>query len=62
MSELIIRGGNPQQQRPELVFCEQTGWHCLVSFNTEDTHFFHINSSQSLLLSKLHGFSISSVG
>ena len=62
MSELIIRGGNPQQQRPEQVFCEQTGWHCLVTFNTEDTHYFHITASQSLLLSKLHGFTICSVG
>ena len=62
MSELIIRGGNPSQQRPEQVFCEQAGWHCLVTFNTEDTHYFHVSTSQSLLLSKLHSFSICSVG
>lgn len=62
ISELIIRGVNPQQQRPEIVFCEQTGWHCLVTFNTEDTHYFHITASQSLLLNKLHGYTICSVG
>lgn len=62
MTELIIRGGNPSQQKPEQVFCEQTGWHCLVTFNTEDTHYFHVSASQSLLVSKLHNFIICSVG
>jgi hypothetical protein len=53
MMELIIRGGTAAQQRPEQVFCDNAGWHCIVSFNTDVYHYFHISSSQSLLLSKL---------
>ncbi|OMJ72350.1 hypothetical protein SteCoe_29243 [Stentor coeruleus] len=62
MMELIIRGGSPQQ-RPEQVFCEHAGWHCIVTFNTDIAHYFHITSNQSLLLNKLaQGQSIYSVG
>ena len=62
VNELIIRGGNTAQQRPEKVFCDQSGWHSLVTFNTEDTHYFHLTANQSLLVSKVHGLSITSVG
>lgn len=60
LNELIIRGGS--SQKPERVFADQLGWHCLVSFDTEDTHYFHLTSNESILVSKLHGYSITSVG
>lgn len=62
--ELIIRGGTSSQQQPEQVFCDNPGWHCLVTFNTDITHYFHITSSKSLLLNKLvqHQQTITSVG
>lgn len=53
MSELIIRGGTNSQQQPEQVFCDKTGWHCIVTFNTELSHYFHLTASKSLLLNKL---------
>lgn len=62
LNELIIRGGNPIQQRPEKVFCDTNGWHALVTFNTDDTHYFHLSTNQSLLISKLHGYRIFCVG
>jgi hypothetical protein len=62
LNELIIRGLSPQQQKPEKVFCDQTGWHCLVTFSTEDTHYFHLSSNQSVFIPKLHGYVVTSVG
>ena len=62
MSELIIRAVNKDIPKPERVFVDSNGWHCLVNFNIEDSHYFHYSSNQSLLLSKLHGHKILSVG
>ena len=53
MTELIIRGSPTSQQSPEQVFCDKTGWHCIVTFNTEICHYFHYSAVKSLLLNKL---------
>jgi hypothetical protein len=62
MSELVIRALNKDIPKPERVFIDQNGWHALVNFSTEDSHYFHLTASQSLLVNKLHGFKILSVG
>ena len=55
--ELIIRGASTSQQQPEQVFSDQAGWHCLVTFNTDIVHYFHISSSKSLMLNKFSSLS-----
>lgn len=62
MSELVIRAVNKDIPKPERIFVDSNGWHCLVNFNIEDSHYFHHSSTQSLLVSKLHGHKILSVG
>ncbi len=58
MVELIIQSKNLQINN---IFCDRTGWHCLIAMNDGDTYYSHLNSQKALFLHKLHSYHIESV-
>ena len=58
MVELVLPASNSQV---EDIFCDATGWHCLISISRGDTHYCHLSATRALFISKLHNYKIESV-
>jgi len=46
----------------EDIFCDRTGWHCLVTMQDKNTHYVHLSAARAFILHKLNNIAILSCG